>query len=699
MVDADNSTPAGGISGIYIASPEGDTGKSTVALGILNRLVATVPRVGVFRPVTRLGEARDYILELLLAKASAELDYEDCVGVSYQQLHEDPDGAIAEIVDRYHRVAERCDRVLVVGSDYTDVATPSELSTNARIAANLGVPVVLTVKAKNRTPEQVAELVEICLGELAAQHAHTAAVVANRCDPDRLREVAAALEPLAPKCYTLPEEPLLVAPSVAELQQAVEGTLISGDPALLSREAMDLMVAGMTAERVLERLSEGVAVIAAADRSDVVLALASAHAAEGFPSLSCMILNGGLELHPAIAALVTGLRLRLPIITTRFRTFETASRVASARGRVTAESVRKIDTALELMETHVDIDDLLAQLAIPFPEVVTPQMFTYRLLEQARADRRRIVLPEGDDDRILTAASRLLHRGVADLTILGDESAVRGRAAELGLDISAATVLDPQTSELCDRFAEQYARLRAHKGVTLEQAREIIQDVSYFGTMLVYNDMVDGMVSGAKHTTAHTVRPAFEIIRTQDGVSTVSSIFLMCLADRVLAYGDCAIVPDPTAEQLADIAISSARTAAKFGIEPRVAMLSYSTGTSGSGADVDKVRTATELVRQREPDLPVEGPIQYDAAVDPTVAAAKMPDSPVAGRATVLIFPDLNTGNNTYKAVQRSAGAIAIGPVLQGLRKPVNDLSRGALVEDIVNTVAITAIQAQDGPR
>jgi len=366
---------------------------------------------------------------------------------------------------------------------------------------------------------------------------------------------------------------------------------------------------------------------------------------------------------------------------------------------VTAESVRKIDTALELMETHVDIDDLLAQLAIPFPEVVTPQMFTYRLLEQARADRRRIVLPEGDDDRILTAASRLLHRGVADLTILGDESAVRGRAAELGLDISAATVLDPQTSELCDRFAEQYARLRAHKGVTLEQAREIIQDVSYFGTMLVYNDMVDGMVSGAKHTTAHTVRPAFEIIRTQDGVSTVSSIFLMCLADRVLAYGDCAIVPDPTAEQLADIAISSARTAAKFGIEPRVAMLSYSTGTSGSGADVDKVRTATELVRQREPDLPVEGPIQYDAAVDPTVAAAKMPDSPVAGRATVLIFPDLNTGNNTYKAVQRSAGAIAIGPVLQGLRKPVNDLSRGALVEDIVNTVAITAIQAQDGPR
>src|SRR6201988_1439185 len=349
------------------------------------------------------------------------------------------------------------------------------------------------------------------------------------------------------------------------------------------------------------------------------------------------------------------------------------------------------------MDRYVDIGDLLDHLAIPIPTVTTPQMFEYQLLERARSDRKRIVLPEGEDDRILKAAGRLLQRGVADLTILGDEAQVRSRAAELGVDLSAATVLNPRTSELCDTFAEQYAELRRHKGVTVEQAREIIHDGSYFGTMLVHNDMVDGMVSGATHTTAHTVRPTFEIIKTLPDVSTVSSIFLMCLSDRVLAYGDCAIVPDPTSEQLADIAISSARTAAQFGIDPRVAMLSYATGTSGTGADVDKVRTATGLVRKGEPDLLVRGPIQYDAAVDPTVAATKMPDSKVAGRATVLIFPDLNTGNNTYKAVQRSAGAIAIGPVLQGLNKPVNDLSRGALVEDIVNTVAITAIQAQ-GP-
>jgi phosphate acetyltransferase len=680
---------------IYIASPEGETGKSTIALGILHRLAATVAKVGVFRPITRLGEARDYILELLLPQTTAGLAYEQCVGVNYQQLHEDTDAAIAEIVTRFHAIADQCDAVVIVGSDYTDVATPTELSVNARIAVNLGAPVVLSVRARGRTPDQVAQVVELCLAELSAQHAYSAAVVANRCIPSEMSAVAEAVNRFGPKAYVLPEEPLLVAPSVAELQRSVDGTLVSGDPELLNREALGVLVAGMTAEHVLERLSDGVAVITPGDRSDVVLAVVSAHAAEGFPSLSCIILNGGLALHPSIAALVSGLGLRLPIVATVLGTFETASAVASTRGRVTAASQRKIDTALALMDAHVDIADLLERLAIPIPTVTTPQMFTYQLVDRARSDRKHIVLPEGDDDRILKAAGRLLKREVADLTILGDESQVRPRAAELGVDLSAATVLNPRTSELCDKFAEQYAELRKHKGVTVERARETILDVSYFGTMLVHNNMVDGMVSGATHTTAHTVRPAFEIIKTQPDVSTVSSIFLMCLADRVLAYGDCAIVPDPTAEQLADIAISSARTAAQFGIDPRVAMLSYSTGTSGTGADVDKVRAATELVRKRQPDLLVEGPIQYDAAVEPSVAAKKMPGSPVAGRATVLIFPDLNTGNNTYKAVQRSAGAIAIGPVLQGLNKPVNDLSRGALVEDIVNTVAITAIQAQ----
>ena len=685
-----------GTTSIYVASAEGETGKSTIALGLINRLSAMVPKVGVFRPITR-REDRDYILELLLSQSDAGLTYDECTGVSYQRMHEDPEGAIADIVDRYHAVASRCDAVVIIGSDYTDVATPTELSDNARIAVNLGAPVVLSVRAFGRTPEETAQAIELCMVELAAQHAHTAAVVANRCQPSEMEAVSKACRDLGAPVYVIPEEPLLVAPTVGELLTAVDGTLVHGDPSLLGREVLDVMVAGMTVDHVLERLTEGVAVITPGDRSDVVLAVVGAHAAEGFPSISALILNGGLTLHREIARLVTGLgaRLRVPAIYTDLGTFATASAVANTRGRITANAERKIDTALQLMDRHVDIGDMLERLAIPIPSVTTPQMFAYQLMERARSDRKRIVLPEGDDDRILQAAGRLLRRDIAELTILGDEAQIRARAAELDVDLTGATIINPRTSELREKFAEQYAEIRKKKGVTLEQARDVMEDVSYFGTMLVHNDIVDGMVSGAAHTTAHTVRPSFEIIKTQPGVSTVSSIFLMCLSDRVLAYGDCAIVPDPTSEQLADIAISSARTAAQFGIDPRVAMLSYSTGESGTGAGVDKVRAATELVRQREPDLLVEGPIQYDAAVEPSVAKSKMPNSPVAGKATVLIFPDLNTGNNTYKAVQRSAGAVAVGPVLQGLNKPVNDLSRGALVEDIVYTVAITAIQAQ----
>jgi phosphate acetyltransferase len=386
----------------------------------------------------------------------------------------------------------------------------------------------------------------------------------------------------------------------------------------------------------------------------------------------------------------------MPIIRTSLGTYDTIVAITRTRGRLAADSQRKYDAALGLFEKHVDASTLLERLNVATTTVTTPLMFEYGLLERARASRRHIVLPEGDDDRILRAAHTLLAREVADLTILGERFEVRSRAIELGLDISRAEVLSPHDPVLSLRFAEEYARLRAHKGVTLEQAREIVTDVSYFGTMMVHLGLADGMVSGAAHTTAHTIRPGFEIIKTQPGVSVVSSVFLMALEDRVLVYGDCAVVPDPNASELADIAISSSATASQFGIEPRVAMLSYSTGSSGAGADVEKVREATALVRSRRPDLLVEGPIQYDAAADAAVGASKMPGSEVAGRATVFIFPDLNTGNNTYKAVQRSAGAVAIGPVLQGLRKPINDLSRGALVQDIVNTVAITAIQATD---
>ncbi len=694
---------------IYITSAEGHTGKSSIAVGVLDTLSRRLGRVGVFRPIARSVTERDYVLEMLLEHDSVDLGYDESVGVSYDLVHSDPEAALTEIVSRFAAVERQCEGVVILGSDFTDVGSPTELSFNARIAANLGAPVLLVLGGRtsdgagDRTPDDMRQIADLTLTELRTSHAGLLAIIANRTDPSMLEEVEAGIRTAlegpggsAPDIpiWAIPEDPFLVAPSVAALLDATGATLISGDPELLEREALGVVVAAMSMENVLPRLTEGAIVVCPGDRSDVLVAALLAHASGTFPSLAGIILNGGFELSPQVRRLVDGLGSPLPIARNDLGTYDTALKITRTRGRLAAESQRKFDTARALFDTHVDSDRLLALLEVTPSAVVTPLMFEYTMLERARGARRHVVLPEGDDDRVLRAASSLLQRQVAQLTILGEESTVRARASELGLDLADAQVLSPFDAALRARFAAEYARLRAHKGITLEQASDTVTDVSYFGTMMVHLGLADGMVSGAQHTTAHTIRPAFEIIKTKPDVSVVSSVFLMALADRVLVYGDCAVIPDPTAEQLADIAISSAGTAAQFGIEPRIAMLSYSTGDSGAGADVEKVRTATALVRARRPDLLVEGPIQYDAAADPVVAAAKMPSSEVAGRATVFIFPDLNTGNNTYKAVQRSAGAVAIGPVLQGLNKPINDLSRGALVRDIINTVAITAIQA-----
>ncbi|MBF9336486.1 phosphate acetyltransferase [Microbacterium lacticum] len=707
---------------IYITSTEGLSGKSTIVLGVIDALTRSIPRVGVFRSIARSTSERDYVLEMLLDHIGVDLDYDEAVGVTYDEVRHDPDAALSKIVERFKAVEAKCDAVVVVGSDFTDVGSTSELGYNARIAANLGAPVLVVLNGRAdqgdrlgmsvaRTPEQLGQLMSLALTDISHQRAELFAVITNRADPARLPEINAAVHAVvadAPAVdgtreapvgvWSIPEDVLLVAPAVRDIMLRLDGRLLRGDEELMTREVLDVVVAGMSLNNILPRLTDGAIVIVPADRTEVLLGLLLANSSGTFPSISGIILNGPFPLPPAVQELMAGLDSSLPIVQTDLDTYDTAVRVMGSRGRLAAGSQRRYDRALALFEQNVDTEEFTRALGLAHSAVVTPLMFEYQLLEKARTSRKRIVLPEGNDDRVLKAAATVLTRGIADLTILGEEAEVRGRAIELGIDLSAAQVLSPFDPVIVDRFAREYADLRRHKGVTYEQAADTVTDVSYFGTMMVHLGLADGMVSGAAHTTAHTIRPAFEIIKTRPGVSVVSSVFLMALADRVLVYGDCAVIPDPTAPQLADIAISSAATATEFGIEPRVAMLSYSTGESGSGEDVDKVREATALVRERAPELLVEGPIQYDAAADAAVAKAKMPGSAVAGRATVFVFPDLNTGNNTYKAVQRSAGAVAMGPVLQGLNKPINDLSRGALVDDIVNTIAITAIQAQSAP-
>jgi phosphate acetyltransferase len=453
----------------------------------------------------------------------------------------------------------------------------------------------------------------------------------------------------------------------------------------------------MNLPNFLERMQDGDLIITPGDRADIILGCLAASVSDTSPNISGLLLTGGIPPDRQVKRLIEGFKDKSPltIFSVNTDTYNTAMNAGAVRAALTPENDRKIASALGLFETHVDVSELENRIKVLRSSRVTPIMFEYELIERAKADRQHIVLPEGEDERILRAGEILLRRNVAQLTLLGNSESIHQKIGTLGLNLENIQIIDPSRSELRERYAAVYHDLRKHKGTSEQMALDTMTDVSYFGTMMVHSGDAGGMVSGAIHTTGETIRPALQIIRTRPGVSIVSSVFFMCLADRVLVYGDCAVNPEPNAEQLADIAVSSAETAAIYGVEPRVAMCSYSTGESGKGGDVDKVREATRLAKEKRPDLKIEGPIQYDAAVDAGVAKTKLPASEVAGRATVFIFPDLNTGNNLYKAVQRSARAVAIGPVLQGLNKPVNDLSRGCTIADIVNTVAITAIQAQ----
>jgi phosphate acetyltransferase len=679
---------------VYIASSERQVGKSSIALGVVDLFARQVRSVGVFRPLVVSVES-DAVADALLSHKGVSQPFASAVGVSYDDWADDPDKALDTIVAKYSALAESRDAVVILGSDYEDVDSSNELARNAIIAANLNSPLIFACRADGRTVDQVRRLAEAAIDTLEANHNAVVGIVATHAAPGDRDELAVALKTVRDAVVSIwPDNAILNAPSVGTQFEAADAAQWLGQPEFLEHESLATIVAGMTLPNLLTRLKREATVIVPADRLDLLPGLVMAHSSPEYGPLAALLLTGGFDIPESVSKLFAESVIDLPIAITKADTYPTAVALQDVRGTSTG-SKRKIEVSRAMFSEYVDEQALLAAIDLPRTEIRTPTMFEYQIQQQARANRQRIVLPESTDDRVLEAAAAVLQRSFADVILLGDAVRISARATELGLNLSAAKVVNPEDPELLARFAEEYARLRAHKGVTIEQAREKLKDLSYFATMMVHLDLADGMVSGAVNTTANTIRPSLEFIKTKPGVAVVSGSFLMCMSNRVVVYADCAVNPDPTAEQLADIAISSARTADSFGIEPRVAMLSYSTGTSGAGADVDKVREATQLVRERAPEIKVEGPIQFDAAVDEVVARQKMPGSEVAGRATVFIFPDLNTGNNTYKAVQRTSGAVAIGPMLQGLRKPVNDLSRGALVDDIISTVTITAIQAQ----
>ncbi|MEV7392368.1 MULTISPECIES: phosphate acetyltransferase [unclassified Streptomyces] len=684
---------------VYVTGIDRGDGRQVVELGVMELLTRQVDRVGVFRPLVH--DRPDRLFELLRARYRLSQDPATVYGMDYHeasalQAERGADELVSTLVDRFHLVARDYEVVLVLGTDFADTQVPDELSLNARLANEFGASVIPVVGGRDQSTESVLAETRNAFRAYDGLGCDVLAMVANRVAREDRDEIAERIDGRLPvPVYVLPDEPALSAPTVAQITHALGAKVLLGDDSGLARDALDFVFGGAMLPNFLGALTPGCLVVTPGDRADLVIGSLAAHSA-GTPPIAGVLLTLNERPTDEILTLAARLAPGTPVISVPGNSFPTAAQLFSLEGKLNAATPRKAETALGLFERYVDTAGLNKRVSAPSTGRLTPMMFEHKLLEQARSDKRRVVLPEGTETRVLHAAEVLLRRGVCDITLLGPVDQIRKKAADLGIDLADAQLIDPATSELRDGFAEQYALFRAHKGVTVELAYDVVSDVNYFGTLMVQEGLADGMVSGSVHSTAATIRPAFEIIKTTPGSSIVSSVFFMCLADKVLVYGDCAVNPDPNAEQLADIAIQSAATAAQFGVEPRIAMLSYSTGTSGSGADVDKVREATELARSRRPDLMIEGPIQYDAAVEPSVAATKLPGSAVAGQASVLIFPDLNTGNNTYKAVQRSAGAIAVGPVLQGLRKPVNDLSRGALVQDIVNTVAITAIQAQN---
>ncbi|NMM50023.1 phosphate acetyltransferase [Marinigracilibium pacificum] len=692
---------------IYLTTSESGCGKSLVLLGISEILLRKTNKIGIFRPfISRRGEIRDKNIELILKHFNLQLNYEDTYAFYLDEglrlIQEGKkDWVIEKVIEKFKAIEEKCDFVICEGSDFSVDSVSFEFDINATLAKNLGCPVMVVGKGTGRNLEETLNPLFLAYDSFINKGCRVMGVIINKVSDQNLQPLLDTLNNRIPDesiiKAVIPNNRILESPTLREIAEQLNAEVLYGEERL-ENQAYNITTAAMQVQNVLPRLVENSLVITPGDRADVILGVLQAHASVNYPPLAGILLSTGFKPDHAIDNLLRGISQIIPILSVKTNTYETVSNYNKIHSYITHDNALKIKTSMSIFEKYIDTDKLEKELSDIRSEGLTPKMFEYQLTQKAKSQRKRIVLPEGDDPRVLKAAAILSERDIVDLILVGDEDELRQKANKLSisLDFNKVLVTNPKINSKTPQYINKIVELRQHKGVNHDMAKDLINDVSYFATMMVLEGDADGMVSGAVHTTQHTIRPALQLIKTKPEYNVVSSVFFMSLADRVLVYGDCAVNPNPNAEELAEIAIASAETSRNFGIEPKVAMLSYSSGDSGKGEEVEKVRKATEIVKSKVPDLAIDGPIQYDAAVDTSVGAKKLPGSPVAGKATVLIFPDLNTGNNTYKAVQRETGAIAIGPVLQGLNKPVNDLSRGCKVDDIVNTVIITAIQSQD---
>ncbi len=691
---------------LYITALEPRSGISLVALGVMEFLVRNLVRVAVFRPIVNTKHdtnGKDEIINLISTHYNLDIPYRQMYAYTFEEARalvadKQYDKLLEGILDSYKNLENKYDFVLCLGTDYESDSSAFEFELNVEIANNLGSPVLMIANAHEGSIEGVVRSCRFAIESFEEKRSKILSIIVNRTpvnlQSEMLQSLKKNLQQEIELIYSIPFEDKLDRPTMAEIAKALNAKVIHGKE-LLNRPVSRFVIAAMNLRNLLPRLQDDNLIITPVDRIDIILGMIAAFRSSNLPNIGGIVLTGYLEPDEILRNLLQGMETLVPIIKVEEDTFTAAMKIKAIHNSIPPDSVLKIASGLGLFESHVTSSALRKKIVGYSMLFMTPKMFEFGLVKRARELKQTIVLPEGEDERILRAAEILIHRNVADIVLLGKVQNIKNKILTLGLSLGGVKIIDPVKSDQFDDYAQTYFELRKHKGITPDNARDVMSAVNYFGTMMVYKGHADGMVSGAVHSTLNTVRPSLEFVKTKPGSTIMSSVFFMCLDDRVLVYGDCAVNPKPTAEQLAEIAIESSKTAALFGIKPFVAMLSYSSGTSGIGEEVEKVKNAAEIAHRLAPELLLEGPIQYDAAVDPLVAATKMPESKVAGKATIFIFPDLNTGNNTYKAVQRSAGAVAIGPIMQGLNKPVNDLSRGCNVTDIVNTVAITAIQAQ----
>ena len=691
---------------VFITSTEAHSGKSIISIGLVNMLLGKAQKIGYYKPIIDQNQPqhRDDHIDTILTHFDLPMAYEDTFAFTWQEAMtkidtESQGEMIDTIIRKFKRLDEQYDFTVVEGTDYQGEGAVFEFDLNAQIAKNLGSPVIIVISGEEKTDEQVINAALSAIHNFSAREIQVLAVVANKISSESIKAVKNLLTKQLPTGVLLAiieEDKRLKSPTMKEINEQLHGKVLFGAESLTNQ--VDNFVTGaMQVPNFLNYIKENVLIITPGDRGDIIISALQANLSASYPKIAGIVLTAGYIPEKPIMKLIRGLPTAVPILAVQTGTFETSNVVGAIRSRISSDNTRKIRLAIDTFDRSINLPELEKSLISLKPSGITPRMFQYQLTQWARRLKKHIVLAEGNDERILKAAARLLSQDIVDITLLGDAAEINKLIGQLDIrqELAKVRIVNPAKDERYIDYVHTLYELRKNKNVTLEMARDLMTDVSYFGTMMVYKGHADGMVSGAVNTTLHTIRPALQFIKTKPGVSLVSSIFFMCLTDRVCIFGDCAVNPNPTAEQLAEIAISSAESSERFGIEPRIAMLSYSSGNSGEGEDVEKVRKATEIVRSSHPELKIEGPIQYDAAVDPVVGKNKLPGSEVAGRASVLIFPDLNTGNNIYKAVQRETGALAIGPMLQGLRKPINDLSRGCTVDDVFNTVIVTAIQCQ----